>query len=144
MTSSDLRFHTFRLRDKFAQSEFIIAHSFPLQELIPFASDIIEDVWFGWKSSDVGENAGKIYCFHEHSECPPPVCISKSFSQFINEVALGNKLRAMGIRKWKENQDNDNYDDESDDESDEDDDEDGEGNSKKPPLLFTPFPGSRF
>lgn len=37
-----------------------------LQELIAFANDVEENLWFGWKESDLLKGECTIYCFNEH------------------------------------------------------------------------------
>lgn len=142
MGPTDLRFHTFRLLSKFQEQKTKV-HQFPLHELIIFANDIEEDLWFGWRR----ENQNVIYVIDKRKDAPPPKKIADNFIEFLETVCLGNRMEKMKIKKYfeppkepKEGEENVISDD--DDSDDENSEKSNEPNDVEnfPPKTFTPFP----
>jgi len=141
ITAADLRFHTFRLRDKFQQPDFRKPHSFPLEDLVAFASDRKEDMWFGWRTTEGKHGPEAVYCYQEDEDAPPPRKVADTFTEFVQEVALGTAMAELGIRRQRPMRrhealsEPDGLRPESDSEEEDED--------YVPPRTWTPLPGSR-
>eukprot|EP01095_Lingulamoeba_sp_RSL-Kostka_P002559 TRINITY_DN1343_c0_g3_i1.p1 TRINITY_DN1343_c0_g3~~TRINITY_DN1343_c0_g3_i1.p1 ORF type:complete len:234 (+),score=103.44 TRINITY_DN1343_c0_g3_i1:120-821(+) len=130
INSSDLRFHTLRLLNKFKNEDYKIIHKFPLDHLIVFGHDVKEDLWFAWRHSAKDPHA--IYVFQEEDNSPPPMEIAEDFMEFIEEVALGTAMQDQGMKKLREPRYNPiNGMEEEEEESDEE---------YLPPQKFVPLP----
>ena len=138
MTALDLRFQTYRLKSKFNDDEFQILHSFPMKNFIVFALDVLEHMWFGWVYG-VEKHKGKIFCFQEDTRGPPPTHVADSFTEFLEEVAIGDRMVEDQIERLLEPReeipsDLDRFGDNPDNESEEE---------YHPPRVFIPFPQRR-
>eukprot|EP00008_Paramoeba_atlantica_P001369 CAMPEP_0201501632 /NCGR_PEP_ID=MMETSP0151_2-20130828/83691_1 /ASSEMBLY_ACC=CAM_ASM_000257 /TAXON_ID=200890 /ORGANISM="Paramoeba atlantica, Strain 621/1 / CCAP 1560/9" /LENGTH=434 /DNA_ID=CAMNT_0047895151 /DNA_START=67 /DNA_END=1371 /DNA_ORIENTATION=+ len=132
MNQFDLRSHTYRLQELFSSPQYDKSTS--RRELVIFARDVEEDCWFGWKRGERDEVKREfIFCVDESEKSPPPIRIAKDFTDFVNTVCFGNKMKKLGIRKIPVNPDRMPDTMSSDDE----DDEDGQ---EERPLYFKPFP----
>lgn len=134
MSALDLRFQTYRLHSKFSDDQFQILHSFPMKNLIVFGLDVIEHMWFGW-CHGVEKHKGKIFCFQEDTRGPPPTHVADDFMEFLEEVAIGNRMMEDQIERLLEPReeipsDLDKFGDRGGDDGDEE---------YKPPQIFIPF-----
>ena len=134
----DLRFQTYRLWNKFEDESFQILHSFPMRNLIVFALDTLEHMWFGW-CHGVEKHAGKIFVFQEDSRGPPPTFIAESFTEFLEEVAIGDRMVEDQIERLLEPRDEIPSDLDRFGNAGEDSDEE----EYHPPKTFVPFPQRR-
>lgn len=134
MTPLDLRFQTYRLHSKFDDEEFQILHSFPMKNLIAFGLDTMEHMWFGW-CYGVEKHAGKIFCFQEDTRGPPPTHVADSFMEFLEEIAIGNRMVEDEIERLIEPRE------EIPSDLDRFGDRDGncEEEEYRPPKIFIPF-----
>ena len=131
----DLRFHTIRLKTKFEDEEFQILHSFPLKKMVVFGVDVIQHLWFGW-CHGVEKHQGKIFAFQEDSRGPPATHVADNFMEFLEEVAIGDRMIEDEVERLLEPRnsipsDYDRFDRE----------EDREQDDYHPPKTFVPFPG---
>ena len=138
--AADLRFHTYRLRDKFLQEDFRKPHSFPLEQLVAFASDRKEDMWFGWRAGEGKHGPEAVYCYQEDEDAPPPRKVADSFAQFVEEVALGTAMAELGIKRQRPMRRHEAL---SEPDGIRPEDESDEEEEYLPPKTFTPLPGSR-
>lgn len=108
-----------------------------MSNLIVFGLDLREHLWFGWCHS-VEKYAGRVFVFQEDEKAPPPKSIADNFTEFIQEVSIGNRMKEEQVRRLLEPRnltpgDYENFDNDSDD-----DDPD-----YVPPQIFIPFPQPR-
>lgn len=68
---ADPRLHAGRLREKFGPSH-VVAHSFPLIHLLPFAQDTVDNVWLAWHAEKLKDEDPTVYAFDEQPRAPPP------------------------------------------------------------------------
>jgi len=137
---TDPRIHTGRLHDKFSQPEHTVAHNFDLKELIVFAQETVDNLWFGWKFSLAVQGDHSVYCFDEQPRAPPPRKVANNFLEFVNEVCFGPKLEKLGLKRFIENgqeqdKDEDNWSDTED--------ENPKQAIPEPPVIdkfFRPYP----
>merc|ERR1712137_219354 len=134
LNALDLRFQTYRLKNKFEDPEFQILHSFPMKNLIVFAVDVIQHMWFGW-CYGVEKHAGKILVFQEDSRGPPPSHIADTFTEFLEEVAIGDRMVEDQIERLLEPRESVG----SDLERFEDRNDAPEDDDYHPPKEFLPF-----
>ena len=142
----DMRMHAYRLAEKFRHFP-ARHHSFRLDQLVAFAQDVEEDLWFGWLRSDEPKQLTPsladipIYCFDESEDADPPIKIAQSFQEWVECVALGPRLQLLGLKKYRPGKSNK---DEVDSKwsSDDNDDDDDFANLTNPPQTFLPFPKS--
>mmetsp|Transcript_5027 Transcript_5027/g.15336 ORF Transcript_5027/g.15336 Transcript_5027/m.15336 type:complete len:424 (+) Transcript_5027:35-1306(+) len=126
----DLRFHTYRLRDKFMSDSFVKTHKQRMDNYVVFANDVEENFWFGWRRGEPSDKQGFIYCIDESDEAPPPMRVARTFEEFITKVCLGNTLKKLGLKRFSL-QEEEGASSESDDED------------ENPPQVFKPFPMPR-
>eukprot|EP00013_Stygamoeba_regulata_P011653 CAMPEP_0177682086 /NCGR_PEP_ID=MMETSP0447-20121125/31068_1 /TAXON_ID=0 /ORGANISM="Stygamoeba regulata, Strain BSH-02190019" /LENGTH=375 /DNA_ID=CAMNT_0019191559 /DNA_START=10 /DNA_END=1134 /DNA_ORIENTATION=+ len=96
----DLRFHTYRLRDKFMSDSFVKTHKQRMDNYVVFANDVEENFWFGWRRGEPSDKQGFIYCIDESDEAPPPMRVARTFEEFITKVCLGNTLKKLGLKRF--------------------------------------------
>mmetsp|Transcript_8509 Transcript_8509/g.14354 ORF Transcript_8509/g.14354 Transcript_8509/m.14354 type:complete len:141 (+) Transcript_8509:3-425(+) len=138
MNAQDLRFQTYRLQNKFEDETFQILHSFPMKNLIVFGLDIPEHMWFGW-CYGVEKHAGKIFCFQEDNRGPPPTYVADSFTEFLEELAIGDRMVEDQIERLLEPREEIPSDLDKFGGNEEDDEEE----EYHPPKIFIPFPKGR-
>ena len=92
-----------------------------------FGNDVKEDLWFAWRLDD--PNPGSVYCFQEDPLSPPPRKVASDFVEFLEEVALGDAMKEMGLKKLRDSDADRNDDDDDDD--------------YVPPKEIRPLPGRR-
>jgi len=120
----DPRTQTGRLRNKFQQSDYKKVHSFDLNDLVVFAQETKMSLWFAWKANCTSTSSSPlnytIYCFDEQPCAPPPRKVSDNFTDFVLNVALGNVLEKLKLRKFSISETSDKNDEDDEDWGDDD------------------------
>eukprot|EP01122_Echinamoeba_exundans_P000286 TRINITY_DN10256_c0_g1_i1.p1 TRINITY_DN10256_c0_g1~~TRINITY_DN10256_c0_g1_i1.p1 ORF type:complete len:221 (+),score=58.71 TRINITY_DN10256_c0_g1_i1:1-663(+) len=133
----DPRFHNLRLTHNFSQPEYKPAHNFPMLELIVFAQDKEEDLWFAWKASELSKGNEFVYCFDEQLRAPPPKKVAENFVEFVSFCSLKNRITKLGLKKHTEDA-RKIVDEPADDWSDDEEDTNAD-DPLAPPKIFRPF-----
>eukprot|EP00010_Vexillifera_abyssalis_P006099 CAMPEP_0201552224 /NCGR_PEP_ID=MMETSP0173_2-20130828/14564_1 /ASSEMBLY_ACC=CAM_ASM_000268 /TAXON_ID=218659 /ORGANISM="Vexillifera sp., Strain DIVA3 564/2" /LENGTH=618 /DNA_ID=CAMNT_0047962667 /DNA_START=8 /DNA_END=1861 /DNA_ORIENTATION=+ len=143
----DIRMHAYRLQAKFSSDAYSNQHRFPMDQLVAFAQDTEEDLWFGWDARYAQDTEKRefIYCFDETPDADPPRLVAKTFKQFVQDVCLGYTMSKLALKKYKPNQQVSSDDDDVDGywsgDSDGDDDQPGKL-YPLPPQIMRKFPMS--
>lgn len=127
---ADISFHTSRFHQALAKhEEEVLAHTFPMHELIIFAFDIASDLFFAWRASDLNSSvmAAPIFVVDEHAEAPPPTKCAETFVEFCANCCLGDFLQQNNIKKTR------------DDNDEEENEEQEEASDEPKEFYFVPF-----
>lgn len=133
MNALDLRFQTIRVKTIFTDPDFQVIHKFPLGKLIVFGLDVKEQMWYGWRHGH-DKDPHAVYVFQDDERAPPPFRIADSFTEFLQEVAIGNRMIEENIKRLRDRRGDDipsDYERFDDPESDDEE--------YTPPLAFIPF-----
>jgi hypothetical protein len=92
-----------------------------------------EQMWYGWRHGH-DKNPHAVYVFQDDERAPPPFKIADNFTEFLIEVAIGDRMKEEDIKRIRDRRDDipSDYERFDDPESDDDDD-------YSPPLMFIPF-----
>jgi len=102
----DPRVHWGRLMDKITSTSVVhvVAHSFPLRDLVPFAQDVHEDVWLAWERGRLARGDSSVLFWDEQPRSPPPRRLAGSFQEVACEWALTSRtqLLLLGVSRFQE------------------------------------------
>eukprot|EP01094_Clydonella_sp_ATCC50884_P025826 TRINITY_DN6923_c1_g1_i3.p1 TRINITY_DN6923_c1_g1~~TRINITY_DN6923_c1_g1_i3.p1 ORF type:complete len:159 (+),score=44.66 TRINITY_DN6923_c1_g1_i3:432-908(+) len=141
VSPSDIRQHAYRLHDLFCSEDFKTAHRVPMHSLVVFAQDKQTDMWYGWRRMPLewcsaeewaGGKSHRVFCFQEEANAPLPKLVARSFTHFVQEVALGTRVDELGVKKTRVEL--------GDDDEVEDDEELDEEDYYHPPRVLQPLP----
>eukprot|EP01130_Rhizamoeba_saxonica_P012927 TRINITY_DN5490_c0_g1_i1.p1 TRINITY_DN5490_c0_g1~~TRINITY_DN5490_c0_g1_i1.p1 ORF type:complete len:213 (-),score=35.92 TRINITY_DN5490_c0_g1_i1:44-682(-) len=131
---ADLRTHAGRFTAMVEKEDYQTVHKFPMEQLVIFAQDIHDNLWFAWRR-DYGNNGNHcIYCFDENPEADPPKKVADDFREFVINICLGKGYRKLNLRRF----DLDNY--EVSEESWSSSESSQEENDADPPKTFRSHP----
>lgn len=129
--------HHMRVMRILSDEDFKPIHSFPLEQLVIFAQDALNDMWYAWRKDFLADGNMTVFCLDEGVKAGPPVVVADDFDVFLVEVCMGDKVARMKLSKYR---DGDEVEGDEDSDWSSDDEDEGEVELNR---VFKPFPGSR-